>query len=122
VSVSPFLKFIRSSTKKHNMNSTKVITGIIAGFAAGAVLGILFAPEKGSVTRQKISDKSDEYADDLKFKYDELRESVKGKMTDAKQAAKDLANKGKEAFAGVKEEAEHLTWEAKNAAKQNFNV
>jgi gas vesicle protein len=102
------------------MNSTKVITGILAGFAAGAVLGILFAPEKGSVTRQKISDKSDEYADNLKFKYDELRETVKGKMHDAKQAAKDLASKGKDAYADVKEDAENLTWEAKNAVKQNF--
>lgn len=104
------------------MNSSKVITGILAGFAAGAVLGILFAPEKGSVTRQKISDKTDEYTDDLKLKYDELRETVKGKMNDVKRAASDLATKGKEAFEGAKEEAEQLKWEAKNTAKENFNV
>ncbi len=104
------------------MNSSKVITGILAGFAAGAVIGILFAPEKGSVTRQKISDKTDEYTDDLKFKYDELRETVKGKMKDVKKAASDLATKGKEAFAEVKEEAEHFAWEAKNAAKENSNI
>ena len=32
------------------MDSGKVVLGVLAGVAAGAILGILFAPEKGSVT------------------------------------------------------------------------
>ena len=37
------------------MSTGKVITGIVAGMAAGAVLGILLAPDKGSETRKKIA-------------------------------------------------------------------
>ena len=34
----------------------KVVVALIAGAAIGAVLGILFAPEKGSVLRKKLSE------------------------------------------------------------------
>ena len=37
------------------MNSGKLVLGLLAGLAAGAVLGILFAPEKGTETRLKIA-------------------------------------------------------------------
>jgi gas vesicle protein len=52
------------------MNSGKIIMGVLAGAAAGAVLGILFAPEKGEATRKNISHKTEEYADLLKGKID----------------------------------------------------
>jgi gas vesicle protein len=36
------------------MNSGKVLLGLFAGIAAGALLGILFAPEKGVGNPKKI--------------------------------------------------------------------
>lgn len=54
------------------MNSGKIILGALAGVAAGAVLGVLFAPDKGSVTRNKISKRSQDYIDDVKEKIDDL--------------------------------------------------
>ena len=39
------------------MNSGKLLSGILIGAAAGAILGVLFAPEKGTETRGKISKK-----------------------------------------------------------------
>jgi gas vesicle protein len=35
-------------------NTTALVTIALAGAAVGAILGILFAPEKGSVTRGKL--------------------------------------------------------------------
>ena len=36
------------------MESSKVVLGVIGGVAVGALLGVLFAPDKGSKTRKKI--------------------------------------------------------------------
>lgn len=64
------------------MGLEKVLLGALAGLAVGVVVGVLFAPEKGSVTRKKITQKSDDYADILKNKFDEFVDSVTEKVKD----------------------------------------
>ena len=66
------------------MSSGKVLLGVLAGVAAGALLGVLFAPEKGSVTRKKIVRKSQEYADVLSEKFDEFHETINEKVEEVK--------------------------------------
>jgi gas vesicle protein len=73
------------------MSSGKVILGILAGAAAGALLGILFAPDKGSTTRKKILSKGEEYADDLKAKFSEFVDKVAEKFDSAKEEVKNEA-------------------------------
>ena len=51
------------------MSSKNLLIGLVAGVAAGAVLGILFAPKKGSETREKIQKIGDEYASVIKEKF-----------------------------------------------------
>ena len=48
--------------------------GLLLGAAAGAVLGILYAPDKGSETRRKIRTKYRNIADDLHDTFEEIRE------------------------------------------------
>jgi len=43
---------------------TESALALLAGVAAGAVLGILFAPDSGEVTREKIKDASKDFAHD----------------------------------------------------------
>jgi len=63
------------------MNNTgKILTAVAAGAVAGAVLGILFAPDKGSETRRKINDQGKKVADDLKNQF----EKISGKCNDFK--------------------------------------
>jgi gas vesicle protein len=38
-------------------NTGKVVMGVLAGMAVGALLGVLFAPDKGSETRKKMAEK-----------------------------------------------------------------
>jgi gas vesicle protein len=48
------------------------LLGFIAGIAAGSVLGILFAPEKGTKTRRKLKDKASELSDEISRKIRKL--------------------------------------------------
>jgi gas vesicle protein len=77
------------------MSTGKVVLGTMAGLAIGGILGILFAPEKGSVTRQQIMDQGNDYADELKSKYNDFADIISEKMHSAKEFAQEMAENGK---------------------------
>lgn len=77
------------------MNKTNLIIGVLAGAAVGALLGVLFAPDKGSETRKKISKKGAETMEDLKEKLDEILNGLSEKVEAAKEEATNLHEKVK---------------------------
>ncbi len=77
------------------MNTGKILLGVAAGLAAGALLGILFAPEKGSETRQKISKKAGDYADSLKGTFNDLMGTMKEKAETVKEQTSEYVQRGK---------------------------
>ena len=83
------------------MISEKVILGIVAGAAVGAVLGVLFAPAKGSVTRKRIARRGTDCAEDVKEKLNEYTDAMIEEYDTIKEGAMDLVNRGKEKAASV---------------------
>jgi gas vesicle protein len=66
---------------------SKLVTGIFIGAAAGLIAGILFAPDKGTETRKKISDKAGDFTDELKEGFDDFVDSISSKFGKVKQKA-----------------------------------
>jgi gas vesicle protein len=74
----------------------------LAGAAIGAILGILYAPEKGSVTREKLSFQLDKYK---KMLEELLNDLVTGKDTPLTSEAK---SQGEKVVSEAKGKAERL--------------
>lgn len=90
------------------MNSSKLVFGVLGGVAAGALLGVLFAPEKGSKTRKQIMNKANNGADALKDKFDSLLESINQKYENIWQANEELISDGEARLDAVKKELKNL--------------
>ena len=67
------------------MSKGKVLLGILAGVATGALLGMLFAPEKGEKTRRKIAKKGMDVVGDARVAIDDILVGVKDKLENTKQ-------------------------------------
>jgi gas vesicle protein len=76
------------------MKATNVLLGVLVGAAIGAVAGVLFAPHKGSTTRQLIADKGEDYVDDLKEKLSDLSDVISDKYNGITDDAKYIIAKG----------------------------
>jgi gas vesicle protein len=72
------------------MGTGKVLLGVVAGVAAGALLGILFAPDKGKYTRKKITRKGEDYVGAIKDKFNEFLDSINQKFEEVKDEAEDF--------------------------------
>ncbi|HEU5168138.1 MAG TPA: YtxH domain-containing protein [Chitinophagaceae bacterium] len=62
-------------------NTSKILIALGAGLAIGGVLGILFAPDKGSVTRHKIAEGSKKLADNFSRQIKSGKEKLQEKFS-----------------------------------------
>jgi len=77
-------------------NGLKVFTGFSLGLLAGAVAGLLYAPDKGDKTRKKLKKQYDKtYKDSIK-KVDDLKSTMNKEI-------ENVSSKGKETIDHLKE-------------------
>jgi gas vesicle protein len=88
-SVIYFNKHKMEKSEKNGKIVGALLLGAVIGGAIGAALGILFAPEKGSDLRKRLSATGDDFTGKLKVKFkdfvDEFNKetgAVKGAVTD----------------------------------------
>ncbi len=82
------------------MSAGKVLLGVLAGVAAGALIGVLFAPDKGSETRRRIMDKGEDLANTAKEKFEGAVGSVNERIDKVKEG---IGNAAKKAMGNVNE-------------------
>ena len=96
--------------KDDGYSSGSVLLSFLLGGVVGAGLALLFAPQSGRETRQKIKDladdvkeKSAEYVNQAKEKAASLVEEGKGYYDEKKSILKSAVEAGKEAYEKEKE-------------------
>lgn len=65
--------------------SNKVWIALGTGFAIGTILGVLFAPDKGEVTRKKLSEGGSKLSEQLKEKVQKSKEKLMAFKEDVKE-------------------------------------
>jgi gas vesicle protein len=87
------------------MSNSKTVLGFLAGAAVGSILGILFAPDKGTETRRKISETSGDVTDSLKSKFNDFVDSIRDTYQGVKDDAENMADQGASKMNTLKNEA-----------------
>lgn len=77
------------------MKTNNTLVGILSGVAVGAVLGVLFAPDKGENTRRKLATNANDLKDDLKQNFGDFIDTVSDKYESVMHSGSDLLNEGK---------------------------
>lgn len=57
-------------------NAGAVALGLLAGAAAGAIAGVLLAPDKGTITRKKVADSASKFGDQVSKSYSATKDKV----------------------------------------------
>lgn len=83
--------------------NSRIILGIVGAAAAGAIIGLLVAPDKGSELRKKISDAASDFASELtnllakgKQQYEHAKDGIINETKGLKADAETRFNKAKE--------------------------
>ena len=79
--------------------TTKVVLGLVGAAAAGVIVGLLIAPEKGSDMRKKVGDTASDWAGRLTDIFTSAKGEVDNLKTKGTNVARDAANK----FSNVQE-------------------
>lgn len=96
------------------MKNVNAILAAVTSAISGALIGILFAPDKGSKTRKKIGQEGDEYLHTLKEEIEDLRQYLnkraKETREDVEEMSDDMKSKGEEMVEEAKKKVRYEEW------------
>ena len=90
------------------MASSKSFFSLLAGLAAGAAFGILYAPDKGWKTRARVKKAAETGYEDLKENLGDLGTKVDAKAAQAKASLKDIRETLRSKGAEIKEDTRDM--------------
>lgn len=104
------------------MISLKAFSSMLTGLAAGATLGVLFAPEKGAVSREKIYRKGDRLVNELEDKITELKKTSDKYLEKTQNTVEEAVDRGKDkaeqTMTGIAEKGKQKAEKAKDQAEK----
>ena len=95
-----------------NSNFKSSLGSILLGIGIGSVIGVLFAPDKGSKTRQKISSKGEDLMNNANDSLNRVAEGARSTVSKVTEGAKSIYNEVADTARSVYNEA---TKDAKSA-------
>jgi gas vesicle protein len=104
------IKFLKIKSERitfnnnHTMTTTKVILGILGAAAAGVVIGMLVAPEKGADLRKNIKSTADDWVDELSNWIGKGKEYIDEVKNRAAEEAGSLKSEADESIGSLKED------------------
>lgn len=74
----------------NNMKTSKVLVGLAAAAVAGAAIGMLMAPEKGSDLQKKLKDEANKWIDEVRKLLNASREAGRELQTTAEEEFEEI--------------------------------
>ncbi|MCC5928408.1 MAG: YtxH domain-containing protein [Cyclobacteriaceae bacterium] len=99
------------------MSKSSSFLAFISGAAVGAVLGVLYAPDKGSNTRDKLLYMLNKYKAELQEMINEIMEGEAENYSEAKQEGKKVITDAREKAEKLLEDVDDLIGQIKSKKK-----
>lgn len=108
--------------------SSNTVVGLLAGTVIGATLGILFAPDKGIKTRQRLSEEALAARDKFAERATEIKEQVSATVTEKRETldtqlenvVSNMSHKADDVITVLEKKLKELKAKNKNLQKKNL--